>query len=247
MATTFGASPQTSYYEQIAADLNSNTPGASLIGAEGAAAAPQQAQLETQFAGIEQQLGDLGPSLAQQSDYATLLAGDQLGGLGINSQQTALQQQGNTQQYQLTQKQQQEQGQKNQLQFTNQLQSLIGGEAASGAINTGGSKQQQSTLAQNAQWANADLSRQEQLSAGDYARAQQNYGLIGEANGLSQQEVYTRLQYGIDQLGESADPSSLVSQAGNVLSGGAQGVGSTLSEAGLLGGVNASAAFAGLG
>jgi hypothetical protein len=84
------------------------------------------------------------------------------------------------------------------------------------------------------------------LSAGDYARAQQNYGLIGQANGLAQQEVQTRLQAGLQSLGEGAGSNvdALVSQMGGILSGESTGVGSTLSQAGLLGGLNP---LAGLG
>lgn len=205
------------------------------------------AQLETQFAGQEAQLAEAPSSEAQQADYATLMAGFQLGGEGINAQQTALQQQNAKTQYGIQQQGFEETAQQNQLSFENQLQSLIGGKAASGALNTGGSQQAQSTLGQQAQFAGESLAQQEASAASNYATAQQNYGLIGEANGLSQQEVYTRLGYGLDQLGIQNDPAELVAQAGGVLSGEAQGVGSTLSQAGLLGGLNASAAFGGLG
>jgi hypothetical protein len=241
MATT--TDPNSSYYAAIQADMASNNPATSLVGATAAASAPSIAQQQLSVAGTEQQLADTGPGLQQQGDYAALMAGYQKGGLGINEQQTALQQQGTEQNYALQQQGFQEQAQKNQLQFTQALQSAVGGSAASGALNTQGSKQQQTTIGQEAQWAGQDLSRQEQLSAGDFARAQQNYGLIAQANGLSVDEVNTRLQYGLQQLGENADPTALVSQAGNALSGETQGVGSVLSQAGLEGGMNALAAL----
>lgn len=261
--------PNVSYYQQVQANLapvpNNNTPtnptgftsiGPStnftgpetppqtVTGAIAAQNAPALAQQGLQYAGIEQQLGDLGPSLQLQGDYATQMAGYQLGGLGINTQQTALQQQGAEQRYGLQQQGFAQQQAQQALQFQNQMQGIVGGEAASGALNTEGSKQQQSTAQQENVFAGQSLGRQEQLSAGDYARAQQNYGLIGQANGLGQQEVYTRLQSGLQQLGESADPTSLVAQAGGLLSGESTGVGGTLSQAGLLGGLNA---LAGLG
>ena len=201
--------------------------------------APALAQQGVQEAGIQQQLGDLAPQLALEGDYATQMAGYQLGGLGINTQQTGLQQQGTEQAYGIQQQRYGLQAQQQALQFQNQMQGIIGGEAASGALNTQGSKQQQSTAQQMNQFAQQGLGLNEQLSAGDYARAQQNYGLIGQANGLAQQEVYTRLQSGLQQMGVGADPTSLVAQAGGVLSGQATGIGGTLSQAGLLGGLNA--------
>jgi len=236
--------PNSSYYAQIQADLASSNPQTALMGALGASTAPQVAQQQLGVAGIESQLGTLGPKLQQQADYSSQLAGYQLGGLGINSQQSALQQQGTEQRFGAQQESFAQQGQQQQLDFSRQLQSLVGGSAASGALNTEGAKQGQADIGQRAKWAAADLSRNEKLSAGDQARAEQNYALLAKANGLSQQEVYTRLQYGLGQMGQSADPSSLVSQAGNALSGSVQGVGSTLSQAGLLGGMNA---LAGLG
>lgn len=236
--------PNQSYYAQIQADLASSNPQTALTGALAAGTAPTVAGQETQVAQAEQQLGTLGPQLQQQADYSSQLAGYQLGGLGINAQQSALQQQGTEQSYGLTQQAQQEQAQKNQLNYARQLQGFVGGSAASGALGTEGSRQGQADIGQQAAWAQAGLGRQEQQSAGDFARAQQNYALLAKANGLSQQEVYTRLQYGLEQMGQSADPSSLVSQAGQALSGSVQGVGSTLSQAGLLGGMNA---LAGLG
>lgn len=236
--------PNLSYYQQIQQDLSSSNPQTATVGALGASTAPTVAQQQLGVAGIEQQLGDLGPGLQQSADYSDLMAGYQLGGLGINQQQTALQEQGSAAHYAATQQGFQQQAQQNQLDFTNQLQSMIGSAAASGASHTGGAETGQSTLATQKQLADQSLATQESLSAGDQARAQANYGLIGNANGLSQQEVYTRLQYGLEQMGESADPSSLVAQAGNALSGSVQGVGSTLSQAGLLGGLNA---LAGLG
>ena len=236
--------PNLSYYAQIQADLASKDPGTAMTGALAASTAPAVAQAGLGLATTEQQMGQLGPELQQQGDYASMMAGYQLGGLGINQQQSALSQQATEQQYGLTQQSQQEQAQKNQLNYTRQLQNFVGGSAASGALNTEGAKQGQADIGQQAKWSAQDLSRSEQMSAGDYARAQQNFALMAKANGLSQQEVYTRLQYGLSQMGESADPSQLAAQAGNAMSGAVQGVGGTLSQAGVLGNMNS---LAGLG
>ena len=336
--------PNASYYSQVQQNLaptpqtgfsstgpsslftSPETVSPSVTGAIQAQNAPALANQGLQASLISKQLGQLGPDLQQAGDYATAMAGYQLGGQDINRQQVGLQQQGTEQNYNISQQQRnlqqqgteqnygigqqqfglqqqgmdqsygiqqqqyglQQQGIQQQqaqqaLSFQNQMQGIIGGNAASGALNTQGSKQQQSTAQQenvfagqtlgrsqqqlglNEQQSAGDYSRaqqglglneqaaagqfsrteqgyglQNQLSAGDYARAQQNYGLIGQANGLAQQEVQTRLQSGLQQLGESsgATADSLVAQMGGVLSGESTGVGSTLSQAGLLGGLN---------
>lgn len=236
--------PNLSYYQQVQQDLASSNPATGVVGALGASAAPTVAQQQLGVAGIEQQMGDTGSSLQQQGDYADIMAGYQKAGLGINAEQTQLQEASSNQQFAAQQQGFQQTAQQNQLDFTNQLQSLIGGEAAQGASHTGGSETGQATLGTEYQLANEKLNTQEQLSAGQQALAQQNFGLIGEANGLSVDEVNARLQYGLEQLGEQADPATLAAQAGNALSGEVQGVGGTLSQAGLLGGLNA---LAGLG
>jgi hypothetical protein len=300
--------PNASYYSQVQQNLaptpttgfsatgpsslftSPETVSPSVTGAIQAQNAPALGGQGVQMAALQSQMGKLGPDLQQAGDYATAMAGYQLGGQDINAQQVGLQQQGTEasyanqqQQYGLQQQglqqnygleQQQNalsqqgiygQQQQQALSFQNQMQSIIGGSAGSGALNTEGSKQQQSTAQQQNTLAAQNLQRQgqslglqeqgqagtfgrseqqlagqEQLSAGNYARAQQNYGLIGQANGLAQQEVKTRLESGLQQLGESsgATADSLVSQMGGVLSGESTGVGSTLSQAGLLGGLN---------
>ena len=202
---TYGTDPSASYYQQVQANLapvptNSTptnpsgftsigpsnlftgpeTPPQTVTGAIAAQNAPALAQQGLQYAGIGQQLGDLGPQLALEGDYATQMAGYQLGGLGINTQQTGLSQQGTAQSYATTQAEQalQQQGifgqqQAQALNFKNQMQSIIGGSAASGALNTEGSKQAQSTAqqentlaAQGLQRQGTQLGLQEQLSAG---------------------------------------------------------------------------------
>ena len=100
--------------------------------------------------------------------------------------------------------------------------------------------QQQCTLAEQYQWQQQELQGQEALEAGNYDRAQQNYALIGKANGLSQQEVYSRLQNAYAQNADTAASSldSLVAQAGGALSNVTQDVGGALANYGLLAGLN---------
>ena len=264
--------PNASYYSQVQQNLaptpqtgfssmgpsslftSPETVSPSVTGAIQAQNAPALANQGLQASLLQKQMGQIQPDLQQAGDYATAMAGYQLGGQDINAKQVGLQQQGTEasygnqqQQYGLQQQGIQQQQQEQALSFQNQMQGIIGGSAASGALNTEGSKQAQSTAQQQNVFAGQTIGReqtslglQEKLSAGDFARAQQNYGLIGQANGLAQQEVKTRLESGLQQLGESSGASadSLVSQMGGVLSGESTGVGGTLSQAGLLGGLN---------
>jgi hypothetical protein len=239
MATTFGTPDgQSSYESVINTAQSSKNPATALAGNVAAQGAPQVAAAGVAFAQTEGQLAQQGPELQQQSDYATAMAEYQKTGLGIQFAQQQLQQQGTEQNYGLTQQAQAEKGQQNLLQYSRALQNQVQGAAASGTLHSGGSVQGQGDIAQQAAWANADLSRQEQASAGDFARAEQNYQLMAQANGLSVAELKTRLGYGIEQLGIGMDPTSLVAQAGNAISGQAQGVGSTLSQIGLETGMN---------
>ena len=234
MSSTFGSDMMANYFTTVQADQASKDPTKQIVGMVGAAEAPTIAGQELQFAGLEQQMADAPAALKQQSDYATALAGYQQGALGISQQQTNLSQQGTEQQYGLTQQAQAEQAQKNALNYTRQLQGSVQNSAAGGVLNSGGSTQAQADIGQQASWANQDLSRQEQLSAGDYARAQQNYALMAQSNGLSSAEIQTRLGQGISQLGQQYDPSTIAAQAGNVLSSSQQGIGQVLSEVGAL-------------
>ena len=78
-----------------------------------------------------------------------------------------------------------------------------------------GSGQQQNLLSQNYGWQVADINRaqqqsvlqqqattaQQQYSAADIARQQENLALVAKANGLSVQEVQQQLGYGLAQAG----------------------------------------------
>jgi hypothetical protein len=236
VATT--TDPNVSYYQQVQADLGSSNPSLQEAGLLGASGAPTLAQSGLQLAQAEQQAGELTAAEAGAQNYQQVSAGQQLGGLGISAEQQALSNQETRQQYGITQEGFRRQASENELAYTRQLQSQIGGAAASGAQNTVGNKQAQADIGQQYAWEKQALGQQEQLSAGDYARSQQNQALLAKSNGLSQQEVYTRLAYGLSQLGVEYDPSSVLAQAGSALSGEASGMGSVLSQAGLLGGLN---------
>ena len=243
MAST--TDPNVGFYQSLLSDMNSNNPNTGLQAAELAQAGPTIAGAGLQLAGTEAQLATVQPQLQQTQQYQNQLAGYQLGQQGIGQQQTNLQQQGTEQSYALQQQGYGQQGAENALNFQRQLQSTIGGEAASGALNSQGSKQAQGDIAQQAQWAQQTLGRQEQQSSGDYARAQQNYALIAQANGISTQELYTRLQQANLTAGEGAQQNvdQLVAQAGTALSGEGQGVGGALANLGLLSGTNPMAAI----
>lgn len=237
MGTT--TDPMASYYDAVRADLASSNPSTALLGAYGAAEAPSIAQTEMQVAQAEQQIGDTGGQLGLQSTYANMMAGNQIEGLNINRAQLGLQQLGTEQSYKLQQQGFQQTAQEQQLSAVRQLQGQVGSSAASGARSTSASKQAQADIGQRYAWEQSTLGRQEQQAAGDYARAQANYGLMAQANGLSIQEVQDRLAYGLQQLGIQGDPSSIVAQAGQAMSTGAGDIGSVLSQAGLQGGLNA--------
>lgn len=245
MSTT--TDPNASYYQSIIAQEASSNPNTALAGVQAAATAPQVAATGLTNAEGAAQLGSNPTQEGQTYDYSTLMATDQLKGLNINQEQTNLSQTGNTEQYQATMANDAQQAQQNQLSFTRQLQGQAQNAAASGSLNSVGNKQAEGDIGQQASWANQSLNRNENLTQEQYANAQQNFGLIGQANGLSQAEVEARLQYGINQLGEEYDPTSLAAGIGNGLSSQTADVAGILSQVGLIGGVNAGAALGQLG
>ena len=242
MASTMGTVPSgtTDYYTQVMGQLSSSNPQQGLQAAELAQAGPAAAGAGLQFAGYQAQMGLVGPEMQQQDAYQQQEAGFSLGQLGIQNQQTGLSEAGTTQSYQTTEAQNKVTEQQQALNYANSQAGLQGSLAASGALNTEGSKRQQGTLAEQYQWEQQDLKGQEALEAGNYDRAQQNDALIGKANGLSQQEVYSRLQNAYAQNADSAAGSidQLVGQAGGALSNVTQDVGGALANYGLLAGLN---------
>lgn len=219
-------------------------------------------------ANYQQQLGALPAQIGQTDAYQQAMAGLQQGQLGLSEQGTALQgqslqlqeglsgqQQGiEQQQYGLQQTQYPEQQAEQALSYKNQQQSLQGGLAASGALNTGGSKQQQSTLAQQNTWANQDIARSQALAGlgqqseqagfneqqGQFGIAQQNLSLSAQANGLSEQQLVDQLNYGLAQNQESGIQSAgqLLAGMGSLASGDVSTEATALAPIGYAGGVN---------
>lgn len=216
-----------------------------ITGALGAGAAPGLAQTQLQNALYQQQLGNLGPGLQTAADELGIDTGLNLGQLGITRQQQGLQQLGSQQQYALQQQSFQQQAQENQFNYQNQLRQTIGNAAASGVLGTSGAQWQQANLGQQAQFANQNLQRQVTGAAQQQALAQQNFQLMAQQNGISQQEVYNRLAEGLNQMGIQADPTQIISQMAGGVSSANQQIAQVAMMAGMLGGVNPNTALFG--
>lgn len=245
------------------------TPQQQLINTLGAGIAPQTSQDQLQYSLAGQQTGLVNQQLSTSTAYNNALAGEQLGGLGISAQQNQLQQAGlaqqgaqnatqqgfEQQQYALQQQQIPESQAEAATQYNNQLSGLSSGSAISGTLNTQGHAQQLGTLQQNYGFTQADIARsaQEQAlgqqseesgygySQEQLSNAQSNLSLIGKANGLSQQQVYTMLNYGNQAQAQGAqqDVLGLLGQQSSLASGDISNAGAALSQLGFAGGINA--------
>jgi hypothetical protein len=217
----------------------------------------------------QQQIGLAGPELAQTEAYNNALGGFSTQQYGVTQAQNALSQQGNAQQYQqgIAQQgfeqqnyglQQQAfglQSQQNQLAHTTALQNQSTSGAASGTLNTVGqgrdtsninsnfalqqallgNSQQQSQISQQAEQSGFGYSQEQIGNAG------KNLGLIAQANGISQSQALSMLNYGNQQsaTGAQQDVLSLLSQYGQTGEGDVSTVGAALSQQGFAGGINA--------
>ncbi len=253
---------------QIEAQLQNNPTVASqiasyLLGGQAGAMAQGGLTLST----AEQNLGTTIPGLAVQgqSDISNAgygLASDLLGyqGTQLSSQQLAEQagtqaaQQGIEQgQYGLQSQQYPEQQAEAALSYKNQQQGLQGSLAASGTLNTQGSKEQQGTAAQEYAWQQADIFRNQQLAQLGQASEQVGYGgqqeqianaqaqlaLTAQQQGLDVQQVVPQLGFALQQLGINAQPQQLLAQAMNAQGGQAQAAQAVLSQAGVATGMGA--------
>ena len=237
--------------------------------------APQTGAAELQLAGLQGQAALVGPTVASTEQYNAALAGQQQGQLGIAAQQNQLSQLGNTQQktesvaqqaieqqqYAVSTGQYPEQQAEASLAYNNALKSQQDTAAASGTTNTPGQSRALSTLQQGYQFQTEDIMRAEQeatlgqqgevagyqYSQEQLANASSNLDLIAKANGISQQQVLTMLQYGQQQTGVQGqqDLLSILSQAGTVGEGDLSTVGAALSPLGFSGGINALAGIGG--
>jgi hypothetical protein len=206
------------YNTAISSAINSANPFQSVAGELAGQEANQLATGQLGIAGAEAQYGLNNAQTAINNLYNNQLAGYQLGQLGINQQQQAIQQTGLTQQEAL-------QGVEQPIQTSQ----LVGGLAASGALNTKGSTQAQQELTAQQKYTNEELQN-----------AQQQLNLLAKSNGMSQQEVYNQLAYMTSegQLQGYENPIQLLNTIAQVYEGGLSGVENILGPAGLSAGLN---------
>lgn len=231
--------------------------------------APQLAQGQVQANATQDQINLVGPELQDQTAYNNAMAGynqagleNQAQGIGISSlglqqqgAQNAAQQGFEEQGYGLQQGQFPEQSAEAALAYQNTLQQTQGSQAISGTQNTVGGKQQVATNAANYGFQQEDINRAQQLSQlgqqseeSGYGYSQQQLqnaksqlGLSASANGLSEDQLMTMLNYGNTQAGVGAQQdiiSLLAQQGGNELSN-VGTAGSALSSIGFASGFNA--------
>src|SRR6202451_1581742 len=251
----FNGSPNT--LQQILGQVESSTAPQQSLSALQAALAGNQFNINTE----QYQLSNTNLEQQAANQEAQLgISGEQLGlqGQGLQAQAgllgttTGLEQQ----EYGLQQQQYPEQLAEAALNYGANQQSLTGNLAAAGATNTVGAKTQENLLSQDYGYQQADINRaqqesalqqqgttaQQQYSAGDLARQQQNLALVATSNGLSQQEVAQQLGYGLAQSG--LDYEQNLPQLLNSLSGIYEGQLGTAEgaagELGLLGGTSLS-------
>lgn len=229
---------------------------------------PQLAAGQVQQAGLQQQLGALGAETGLSNAYSQAMAGIQEGQMGIGREQLGIRGQGlqaqmglsaeqqaiEQQQFGLQMSQFPEQQAQLALQNKNATQQMQGSQAASGALNTEGSKSAQSTLASEQGWAQQDLARAQQQALlgqqsevagyqyqqGEFGRSQQNLALMAQANGLSEQQLVEQLNYGIAQnnLQGKTSAGQLLAQMGSLAAGDISTAGAAIAPIAYAGGVN---------
>jgi hypothetical protein len=251
------------------AALNSANPFQQIVGQLGAGAANQVAAGNLGIASAEANYGLTNAQQAVSNEYNNTLAGYQLGQLGISQQQlgiqgTSLQQQQQLQgvqtgveqaTYGLQQQVYPEEQAEATANYNEQQSQLQGGLAASGALNTKGSTQQQTLLGQNYAWQQADIGRaQQEAQLGQQAtvagqqyseeqinNAQSNLSLLAQANGMSEQEVYNQLAYmtANNQIQGAENPIALLNTIAQINQGDLTGTENLISPAGFAnGGLN---------
>lgn len=236
--------------------------------------APGNAQNQQQYNLGQDAINNVGANLASTDAYQQAMSGYQAQNLGLSEQGLGIKQTGLTQQgaqsaaqqgfeqqgYNIQQGQFPEQSAEAALAYQNQVMQTQGGQAISGTQNTVGGKQQVSTQAQQYGFQQQDIARAQALSQlgqqseqsgygysqQQLANAQKNLSLNAQANGLSEQQIATMLNYGQSQAGQGAAQNIiqlLAGQGDNALAG-LQGTAAGLSAAGSSAGFNA---LAGIG
>lgn len=214
------------------------------------------------------QAGLVGPQLGQTEAYNNALGGYSTAQYGVTQEQNALSQQENSLQSGTNAAQQgfEEQGyglqqaafgltaQQQAQANTQALQGISSSGVANGTLNTIGQGRnvsnqnsayalQQQQLANSQQQSQASQGSEEAGFAGGQQQLQlagQNLGLIAQANGISQNQALTMLNYGNQQAGATAQ-SDILGLLGTYGAAGGQDeqqVGSALSNIGFAGGVN---------
>ena len=245
------------------------SPGQNLIGTLGSEVGATTALGQFQYGLLGQQLGLANTGLSQANTYNNVMAGYQQGQLGITAQQqgiqrTGLGQQGaqqqaqqgfEQQQYGLAQTQFPEQRAEAALNYQNAMKNLTDSAAASGTSNTQGQQRAQSTETAQYGFQTQDINRAQaqsqiqqqaeqsgfQYSQQQLANASQNLDLMAKANGMSQDQVLTMLNYGNQQQGQQTaqDVLGILSQMGQAGVANQQQLEASLSQAGFSGGINA--------
>jgi hypothetical protein len=264
-------SPDTSatYNTDVSSAINSANPFQQIAGQLASGASNQVAAGNLGVASAEANYGLTNAQQAVSNQYNNALAGYQLGQLGIGQQQLGIQGQSLQQQQQLlgvqTGVEQGQYGLQQQVypeeqaeataNYNEQQSQLQGGLAASGALNTKGSTQQQTLLGQNYAWQTADIARAQQeaqlgqvgtvagqqYSQEQLTNAQSNLSLLAQSNGMSEQEVYNQLAYmtANNQIQGAENPIALLNTIAQVNEGDLSGVENILSPAGFAnGGLN---------
>lgn len=205
----FGTDPASALYTDVGSQLQSTNTLQQIAGQIGGAGALTAGIAQGQVSAAEeaQQLALANSALSNQ--FATNEAGFQTGQLGLKGQQIGIQQTGVSQEQAL-------QGVEQPIAQSE----LVGGLAAQGALNTKGSTQQQAQLGAQQQYTNEQL-----------ANAQQNLGIMAQANGMSIQEVQNQLGYALAQSGLQGQMSvvDLLNQVGQINAGELSGLENTLS------------------
>lgn len=260
--------PNESYYQQISNEINSNRPGNQLLGNIGQQFLPTAGAFGLQAAAAQQEAGLIGPELGLSNAYQSAMAGFQTGQLGIRGQQIGLSRLGTQQEqalqgilnpleqqsYALSTTQYPEQRQEAALTYRNRLLQEQGNIAQSGAQGTLGAQQELTTMKQQYGFQLQDIARSQQLATlsqrGTLAQqkytteqlnnALQNLSYVAESNGLSQQEVMTRLNYAITQgqLGAQATAIGILTHLGQIWSGAETNAAAILGTSGYVNGMN---------
>ena len=194
-------------------------------------AGPQLGAGQLGIGATQQQLSLLPSELQQAQAYNQAQAGYQQAGQQISAQQIGLSQLANqqqqaqaatqqgfeTQQYNIQQGQYPEQYAQAQLAYQNAMRNTQGGQAIGGTQNTVGGKADINTLNQNYSFQLQDIARsqalsqlgqQSEVSGYGYSQQQlqnaaQNLALNAQANGLSQNQLISMLNYQQAQTGQS--------------------------------------------